>query len=138
VWVADQSANRVVRIDPATNRVAQRIRTRPGPVWFALAGRQLWVADQTANAVQRVDPAAAKITATVATPGGPLDPGLAGGSLWVPTTSGRMWRIDTTHPGNVTESRWPPGIFVAEPVGGSLWLLNFGGSSAWRIAPGGG
>jgi DNA-binding beta-propeller fold protein YncE len=135
VWVADQSGNRVVRIDPATNRIVGSVRTRPAPVWFAIAGRQLWVADQTGNAVQRIDPATGRILATVPTRGGPLDPGLAGGSLWVPTGAGRMWRIRVADPNDRTQSRWPPGIFVAEPGAGSLWLLDFGGSRAWRIAP---
>jgi streptogramin lyase len=134
VWFTDYGTNRLVRVDPATNRVGGRIATRPGPVWFALAGDELWVADQMGNAVQRIDPAATRITTTVATPGGPLDVGLGGGSLWVPTGSGRMWRVNLDDPRRVTESRWPRGIFVAQPALGSLWLLDFAGRTTWRIA----
>jgi len=65
----------------------------------------------------------------------PLDLGLAGGSLWVPTVAGRTWRIRVADPKERTQSRWPAGIFVAEPGAGSLWLLDFGGTRAWRIAP---
>ena len=49
-----------------------------------------------------------------------------------------MWRVNARHPRDVTQSRWPAGIFVAQPAAGSLWLLDFAANRAWRIAVGGG
>jgi hypothetical protein len=47
-----------------------------------------------------------------------------------------MWHVDVRHPEHVTQSRWPQGIFVAQPGLGGLWLLDFAGRRAWRLGAG--
>jgi streptogramin lyase len=55
VFVTDQDAAVITRIDPATNRVAARI---PIPAYGAIAvgAGAAWAADAQANVVDRIDP----------------------------------------------------------------------------------
>jgi hypothetical protein len=87
-----------------------------------------------ADAVQRIHPTSGRVTASVHTGHGPLDPGIAGGALWVPAGDGTLTPIDLRSGRRTDVSRWPAGIFVAQPAAGSMWLLDYGGTLAWRLA----
>jgi streptogramin lyase len=64
-WATVFSTNEVVRIDPATNRVTNRIRTDGGPCGISAGAGSLWVMTNTGNTVQRIDPATSSVTATI-------------------------------------------------------------------------
>jgi hypothetical protein len=66
VWVLQHSVSRLVKIDPATNKVAADIALGTGYTnGLGLAGGRLWTFNQTDGAVLGIDPATAKITKTV-------------------------------------------------------------------------
>lgn len=74
VWATDDLQDEVVRIDPATARVAMTgsLASSAGPSGLAMAGGVLWVAQQSAGTVARINLA----SATVDGPGIPF-PGAA-------------------------------------------------------------
>jgi DNA-binding beta-propeller fold protein YncE len=131
VWASGHSTGLVYRIDRASGRVVRRIQVGGTLSGLAVAPGGVWVADQSGNRAVRIDPATNRVAGRISTRPGPV---WFGGSLWVPTAGGRMWRVNVGDPHRVTESRWPRGIFVAQPALGSLWLLDFAGRRTWRIA----
>jgi streptogramin lyase len=72
VWVAAERGGTLLRIDPATNRVAGRTVLTPpgagGPRTVAAGFGSLWVAAPGVDAVFRIDPAARRIRAIVRFP----------------------------------------------------------------------
>ncbi len=75
VWVTDAGHSAVVRIDPATNQIAEQIpleftdaagkTEQIQPFGLALDGKTLWVSDFDQNLVVRVDTETKKITAAI-------------------------------------------------------------------------
>ena len=57
IWVADYEAGDVVRVDPDTGDVIDRIPVGNGPTSIATDGDHLWVVDTDDGTLARVDPA---------------------------------------------------------------------------------
>jgi hypothetical protein len=72
IWVAAERGGTLLRIDPATNRVAATIVLAPpgarGPRSVAAGFGSLWVASPGLSAVFRIDPAAGRIRAIIRFP----------------------------------------------------------------------
>ena len=81
VWVANDGAGTLARIDPGTNRVTARIRTGRGSCAIA-AGAKIWVGNYRTGLLLRVDPRTSKVR-RVAVGGSPFDVLVAYGSTWV-------------------------------------------------------
>jgi sugar lactone lactonase YvrE len=106
VWTADPIRGQVLRIDPATRRVAARIpvhaeavvATGAGGVW-ALAGDLLYAGDKGPVRLLRIDPASNRVVARIPmrTPAGgsfaPLELQVDQGVVWVVGATGAL-RID--------------------------------------------
>jgi DNA-binding beta-propeller fold protein YncE len=138
VWVATGNGG-VVRIDPATDSVA--VRLRPGGAVIALAAGfgDLWAIDAVGDRLLRIDPGENRVLARL--PVGRLPTGLAVGH-------GRVWvlsQIESTVVGidprtsRVTASRrfaygelWPGGLAVA---GDGVWVITGRGSEVTRLDP---
>ena len=65
VWVASLEEEAVLKVDPASNRVVQRIQVDGAPEGVVELGGALWVALPQDDAVVRVDPATGAETARV-------------------------------------------------------------------------
>lgn len=83
VWVAAYDSGRLLRIDPATNRITQRIRVAPGICPVLVAGGSVWVASDKTDVVYRVDPRRGRIVARVRVSHWPAHLAVASGSVWV-------------------------------------------------------
>jgi tRNA A-37 threonylcarbamoyl transferase component Bud32/streptogramin lyase len=81
VWVATNDGS-VVRIDPATNQVADTIEVTRSPKLLVLGGDSLWVADARDPVVARVDPETGDVI-TIRVGGTPLSMAFGEGGLWV-------------------------------------------------------
>lgn len=80
VWITRDTE--VIRIDPSTNAVSERISTPSAATGIAAGGGRVWVT--TANErILRFDDGVAHPTATIETSGGDIAPFLANGNLWV-------------------------------------------------------
>ena len=105
VWVTDASSHAVVRIDPVTNKVVDRIAldavdavgvTGPvDPFGLVIDGTALWVSDFDQGIVVRVDPSSATVTNVVSGFDHPEGVAVGFGSIWVVEhRTGAIARID--------------------------------------------
>jgi streptogramin lyase len=155
VWVADAASHAVVRIDPATNKIVERIAldadhavglARPiEPFGLVIDASSLWVSDFDQGIVVRVDRSSARVTNVV--PGVDHPEGLAVGfgSIWVVEhRTGTIARIDPvsarviariTLAGTGDQAVCGMCIDTVVASGDSIWVpLNFGQGVA-RIDP---
>jgi hypothetical protein len=142
VWVGGWGTGMLVRVDPATNRVAARIRVgRPqeSPVAIAATARAVWVVDFGDAQVLRVDPATNRLVARIPVRGGAGGIGAGAGTVWVTSGEGgdqqHGWvqRIDPTRNRVVATIGVPSGMLWDIAVDGpSVWVgSELGG--LWRI-----
>jgi len=96
LWASQRTANRVVRIDPSTEKVVHAIRTGNGPAGIAFGAGAAWVTNSLDGTVSRIDPATNSVRATVPTGEGTravaVEPD---GGVWVSNEfEGTVARID--------------------------------------------
>lgn len=85
VWVPNSGGggDSVARIDPQTNRLADRpIRTGASPQSLATGGGSLWVANHDAQTVTRIDQASGKVVANIPVPSEPHRVAYGAGAAW--------------------------------------------------------
>jgi virginiamycin B lyase len=81
----------LVRVDPATNRIAARIRVgRPqeSPIAVAATAEAVWVVDFGDAQVLRVDPATNRVVARIPVRGGAGGIATGAGAVWVTSGEG--------------------------------------------------
>jgi streptogramin lyase len=98
VWVPNDAAGTVSRIDLTTGRVtatspvSQRssdVHLDQAGLGVAVAGGAVWVTDRYHDRLLRLDPRTGRVIRTVGLAGGPLPIATASGRLWVATTAGQ-------------------------------------------------
>jgi YVTN family beta-propeller protein len=96
LWLADPSNNLVLRADPASGSIVDRIAVQGEPGSIAAGGGSIWVAGTISRSVTRIDPATDAVTQTVPLGGGNTSAIAFGrGQLWVADTSdGALVEID--------------------------------------------
>jgi streptogramin lyase len=130
LWVTDSGSNEVVRVDPRTGAIRERITVPGAPRAVAVDRGVLWVAaddPQTgAGHVYRIDPASGQVAATVDLVDRPTDLAAGEGSLWVATDlSGAVHRIDPMSNrivATIPLGNRPDGIAVGE---GFVWVTVY-------------
>ena len=144
VWVGGWGTGRLVRVDPATNRVAARIpvgRPQESPIAIAATARAVWVVDFGDAQVLRVDPATNRVVARIPVRGGAGGIAAGAGAVWVTSGEGgdqrHGWvqRIDPTRNRVVATISVPSGMLWDIAIDGpsaSVWVgSELGG--LWRI-----
>lgn len=94
VWVANDGAGTLARINPRNNRVTARVRVGRGACAVAVGSGAIWVANYRTGLLLRVDPTTRKLR-RVRVGGGPFDAVAAVGGIW--TTgfdNGTLVRVD--------------------------------------------
>jgi hypothetical protein len=97
VWVADDQGASVLRISPATNRVAARIAVGDGPADMAFAGTRAWVLTHRDNTLFRIDTTTNAATRLATLGGGNAAAerlALLGASLWVTGRGVPLFEVD--------------------------------------------
>jgi DNA-binding beta-propeller fold protein YncE len=105
LWVSDHTAGKVVRIDPATNRITGAVRL-PGADWVTGYRGSLYVSQET-NVVTRVDARTLRVTGSVRVARNPLGSAIVGGVLWVPCIDASA--IDVVDPATMKVVARKPG-----------------------------
>jgi YVTN family beta-propeller protein len=138
VWVTagGYQDTRVLRIDPASNRVVASIPVPDGSDRLAVGAGAVWVANRSDNSVSRIDPAGNRVAATIGVGREPLGITVAAGSVWVASMlDDSVSRIDPA--GNRVAATIPvPGQGSAVTVaaaGGAVWVS--GNRGLHRIDP---
>jgi streptogramin lyase len=136
LWVAVPNANRIVRVDPATNNVIATVKLPYSPCAFLVADQTaVWSAGGgCADVVGRIDPHRMKLTAKRAEPH-PVGLALAFDSVWVTVLdSANLDQIDP-HTGRLIARLHLGGTPVRLAVGfGSVWVNDDNGR-VLRIQP---
>jgi DNA-binding beta-propeller fold protein YncE len=96
VWVSDSKRNRVLRIDPRTDKVVGETKVGGLPRYIAFASNGLWVLNQLDGTVMQLDPQSGEVVKTIeadmAGAGGSIT--VAEGSVWVRGTLTLLKQID--------------------------------------------
>jgi streptogramin lyase len=125
----------IVRIDPVTSHITDRINAGQSPTWTAPYGNAVWISDAANASVIHIDGATRTVVDTqVLGSAVPLDGDGAAGAVWIPDKSGRLYRLDPDT-GKIT-GRFYSGVavpFVVSGSGSSLWAVDFSGSDVVRI-----
>jgi streptogramin lyase len=82
VWVANDGAGTIARIDPATNRVTRRVRLRPGVFSLTHGFGSIWAVNYKRGTLTRFDPATGR-SRSVRVGAEPFDVLAAYGRVWV-------------------------------------------------------
>jgi len=123
LWVSDHTLGKVVRIDPATNKVSGSVRL-PGADWITGYRGSLYVSQET-DVVTRVDARTLKATGSVKVARNPLGSAIVGRALWVPCIDANT--IVVVDPGTMkVTARKPggPGPIVVLPAFGHTWVSH--------------
>jgi streptogramin lyase len=83
VWVAVYGTGKLVRIDPARNRVTRTIAVARGICPVTVAAGAVWVASDRTDVLYRVDPRRGGVTARIPVARWPAHLAAGLGSLWV-------------------------------------------------------
>ena len=93
IWLADSTADSVVRVDPTGVRTP--IAVGDGPTGITVGGGGVWVVDSLDDAVVRIDPDARSVTAKIPVGRSPAGVAFGAGSVWVANSGdGTVTRID--------------------------------------------
>lgn len=122
VWVSNDGAGTLVRIDSRTNRVTLRIRLRPGLFSLARGFGALWAVNYEEGTLTRVDPKTRR-RRTVRVGAAPFDVLAAYGRIWVTAwEAGRLVEVDPRSLKVVRRTKIgprPTGLRVAD---GGVWV----------------
>jgi len=123
VWATEMIGASVVRIDPQTNEIVDRIPLEGGLHAIALDGDTLWVANPGNDTLMRVDTQTKQIVARIPV-NFPSSIAIGAGSVWtVEHRAGNVLRIDPN-----TNS-----VVATIPLGSGAWpsQLTFGEGAIW-------
>jgi len=101
LWIADPSAQRLTRVDPAGDGVVDRIPV-PSPGALAAGAGAVWAASVSGDSIARIDPATGTVTQTI--PSGQARAvalAIRQGSLWVADPAGNSLVEISTDSGGV-------------------------------------
>jgi len=132
LWVGDHTLGKVVRIDPATNRITGTVKLA-GADWITGFGDSIYVSQET-NTVARVSTRTLKVLGTVATARNPLGSAIVGKELWVPCIDAN--EVDVVDPATmrvVARKKVGRGPIVVLPAFGHEWVSNTTGNAIWRL-----
>jgi YVTN family beta-propeller protein len=136
VWVADFGRGRVVRNDPARNKVTGSVGI-PTADWITRLGDSLWVSSESGK-VYRLDPGTLAITATVTVGANPLASAVIAGRLWVPNIDANTVSVVDPATNSVVRTidvgKSP--IAIAEGAG-AAWVSSEDEGDLWRFSPSG-
>ena len=128
IWAVANDVNAIVRVDPATDAITDRVALGFDAWSLTAADDTLWVSDYEHDAVVRVDAATRRVVARIAVPSGPTELAATGDTVWVVcSAAGTLARIDAKRNAVATTipvGAWALAIAVA---GDDVWVR--GGSA---------
>ena len=124
VWAT--LGDRLLRIDPATNRVTGRLAVG-APTTLAAGAGSIWVTTASERLL-RIDPRSLKVTASVELSGGAIGAAFGDGALWLVNDSSSVDRIDPLTLAVNPAATGLQGITTVAAKAGSVWVGNRNGS----------
>jgi peptide/nickel transport system substrate-binding protein len=136
LWVVNDNAGTVSRIDPAAHDAVQTIQVGANPSGLAVGTRAIWVTNSSSGTVSRIDPEVNRVVQSVQVGNGPSGVAVAGGAVWVANHSdGTLSRIDA-----ITGAVASPIPLGGDPTAvtsgaGALWVSEDAGRRVLRVDP---
>src|SRR5215208_1966734 len=133
VWVANQRAGTVSRVDADTRQITS-IDVGADPAALAFGGGSLWVASAERRGVSQIDPGTNRVLQAIPVGNAPNGVAVAFGAVWVATAvDGTVTRIDLAR-----ERRMKTIAVGASPTAiaagaGAVWVANEASGSVVRI-----
>jgi virginiamycin B lyase len=146
LWVTCTQANQVLRVDPVTNLVTNRMKLgtqlsaplQPStqPRFLTVGEGAVWVLCQGEGNVVKIDPKTMAVVATieVGIPGGGGDIAAGEGAIWVSSFGFPISKIDPKS-GKVVQQFVGEGGDAIRAGGGAVWLSNLRQGVVWRLDP---
>ena len=122
LWVANDGAGTLVRIDPVRSRIVRRIRIAQGICPVAAAGTSVWVASYRTDTVYRVNPKRGRVDGRMRVSHWPAHLTVGYGSVWISSYDNGLVRRFDRRSGRLTR---------AYKVGGNPAGLAFSSGSLW-------
>ena len=123
IWATVKRANKVFRIDPATNAVVADIAAGEFAHGILVQPDAIWISNAHEESVTRVDPVT-NIPTSIKGPGSGVGLAEGAGFVWASTVEGDLYRIDPeTNAAKVVGhvEGWPYGIGFLDGV---LWVTD--------------
>ena len=136
VWVSNDGAGTLARIDPRTSRVTLRIRLRPALFSLTRGFGALWAVNYKDGTLTRIDPGTRRWR-TVRVGGAPFDVLAAHGRVWVTAwEAGRLVEVDPRSLRVLRRLRVGPRPTGLRAADGGVWV-GFGraATSVARVDP---
>lgn len=120
VWLTDDEAANVVRVDPTGLVTPIAVGNGPGAITVGAGG--VWVVDSLDDSVVRVDPSRRAVTETIRVGRSPAGVAVGAGSIWVANSGdGTVTRINP----------YTDRVQATIVVGGSPQAITIAGGRAW-------
>ena len=132
LWVSDHTLGKVVRIDPATNKITATLRIA-GADWITGLGDNIYVSQET-NQVSRISVRSLKVTGVAKVARNPLGSAIVGKQLWVPCIDAN--EINVVDPATmkvVTHRTAAGGPIAVLSAFGHTWVTQSTGTKLLRL-----
>jgi DNA-binding beta-propeller fold protein YncE len=132
LWVSDHTLGKVVRIDPATNKITGTLHIA-GADWITGLGDNIYVSQET-NQVSRISVHTLKVTGVAKVARNPLGSTIVGKQLWVPCIDAN--EIDVVDPATmrvVARKSAAGGPIVVLSAFGHTWVSQSTGTKLLRL-----
>ena len=83
LWISDGTNRQLLRLDPRTNKVAERLTFGEAPSAFAVGYDSVWIADYLADVVWKVNPLLGRLERSIPVGERPIAVAVGGGAVWV-------------------------------------------------------
>src|ERR1700730_419483 len=139
VWVSRTGADSIVRVDPATNKIATTVAVGRNPCCGLAAGfGSVWAPVCPDDGIARVDSATNKLTARIHTTIGTSEGGIvadATGIWMISDPAGTLMCIDPASNQIVARGAITSGSWVAAAGAGAIWVTCTAGNLLLRVDP---
>jgi DNA-binding SARP family transcriptional activator/ABC-type transport system substrate-binding protein len=137
LWVSDAANDRVLRLDPQTHRIEDRIPVGRNPSGIVASSRSVWVANTGGRTVSQILPDSGAVVATVPVGNAPVAIASGAGAIWVADADdGTVTRIDpVTATVAATIQLGQPLSDVAVGLG-AVWASSASSGLLMRVDPG--
>ena len=125
VWVVDQFAGAVLRIDPASFRaVADPVPFTGSIDAIAVMGDHVWVLDFETGLLTRISIQENRVVGQVSVPARPTSLAAGLGAIWVSHADGTITKVDpiTVRASRLTQLQGEPRAIAIDAVRGSVWV----------------
>ncbi|MGI8620788.1 MAG: ABC transporter substrate-binding protein [Actinomycetota bacterium] len=136
VWVTDEVAGTLLRVDPVEQIVVDTIPVGDAPAGVAVGEGAVWIANSDGNTVSQFNPESGTVVATIPVGNGPIFVAVGAGAVWVANaTDGTIARIDPARSRTVATVALPQPPSGLAAKGQEVWATSAQGGLVSKVDP---